>query len=124
LFVFSFLINQIIFYLAADVSEIPDVNIPQTTYPISPAVGNQPSMISASSDTRDSYQDDIRLCTITRNSAADTYGIELIYHKRDQYHSLKLRSDLNTTLSSKHRQNDMIFIDSYIYRCSISWCKK
>jgi C-terminal processing protease CtpA/Prc len=36
------------------------------------------------------HQDDIRLCTINRANAGDTYGIELNFHKREQYHSINI----------------------------------
>ncbi len=75
---------------------------PQPATPITIVTGNIPSTISETSEKQNSYQDDIRLCRITRNGPTDTYGIELIYHKRDQYHSLKLRSDLGNAFSSKY----------------------
>ncbi|CAF1230905.1 unnamed protein product [Rotaria sordida] len=37
-----------------------------------------------------SRNEDIRLCTIDRADSADTFGIELNYHRREQFHSLSI----------------------------------
>jgi hypothetical protein len=47
------------------------------------------------------HQDDIRLCTINRASATDTFGFELVYDERGKYHSLKIKPDRTSNQSSK-----------------------
>lgn len=46
-------------------------------------------------------REDIRLCTINRADATDTFGIELNYHRREQFHSLNLTSGRDNGPSSK-----------------------
>jgi hypothetical protein len=115
LFFFCFEFIEI-FCLVSDEPGSADADVPQPRFPIPTPRPNQQSFITETSSTQESHQDDIRLCTITRTSATDTYGIELIYHKRDQYHSLKLGTGRNNTLSSKHRKNDRrrSFIDLFV----------
>ena len=45
--------------------------------------------------------EDIRLCTIHRADASDTFGIELNYHRKEQFHSLSITSGRDNELSSK-----------------------
>lgn len=73
-----------------------------TTYPIPTPDSNYQSSIRDSTSTLNPPEDDIRLCTITRANAADTYGIELNYHRREQYHSLKLSSSASNMPTSKY----------------------
>ena len=45
--------------------------------------------------------EDIRLCTIHRADAADTFGIELNYHRKEQFHSLSITPGRDNEASSK-----------------------
>lgn len=76
---------------------------PRSTPYRPPSPGNvyQLSTGGGSTTSSTSPQDDIRLCTITRTSATDTYGIELIYHRRELYHSLKVAPNDGNTPNSK-----------------------
>lgn len=74
-----------------------------------------------------SVQDDIRLCTINRADASDPFGIELNYHKREQFHSLSItpgrdggRSSTSSDLidRSTKEYNSLI---SFIFRCGSGW---
>jgi len=62
----------------------------------------QQTTTSTTSTVEEQHQDDIRLCTITRANATDPYGLELNYHKRDNYHSLKLTTRPDNVPSSKN----------------------
>lgn len=73
----------------------------------------QPSINSENFNGSESHHDDIRLCTITRADSTDTYGLELNYHKRDNYHTLKITSGRNNGPSSKNFQT--IYSDSTMY---------
>jgi hypothetical protein len=75
------------------------------TFPTSVGRNIPQSIRTDNSSTRESFQDDIRLCAITRASPTDTYGIELTYHRVGQYHTLKLRALPNSTPSSKYSKN-------------------
>lgn len=46
-------------------------------------------------------QEDIRLCTINRADPQDTFGIELNYHKKEQFHSLSITPGRENGPSSK-----------------------
>ena len=46
-------------------------------------------------------QEDIRLCTINRADPQDTFGIELNYHKKEQFHSLSVTPGRENGPSSK-----------------------
>ncbi len=52
--------------------------------------------------TPESYQDDIRLCTINRANSEDTYGIELSFYKKYQYHSVRTIAGRDNGPSSKN----------------------
>lgn len=73
-----------------------------TSYPVPTSESNYQSSIPDSTNSRNPPEDDIRLCTITRASATDTYGMELNYHRRDHYHSLKISPNLPNASSSKY----------------------
>lgn len=45
--------------------------------------------------------EDIRLCTIHRADATDTFGIELNYHRKEQFHSLSITPGRDNEPSSK-----------------------
>ena len=45
--------------------------------------------------------EDIRLCTINRADASDTFGIELNYHRKEQFHSLSITPGRDNGPSSK-----------------------
>lgn len=51
--------------------------------------------------------EDIRLCTIYRADPADTFGIELNFHRREQFHSLSIVPGRENAASSK---NSLIMI--------------
>ncbi|CAF0868518.1 unnamed protein product [Didymodactylos carnosus] len=51
--------------------------------------GDAPRYISEPQPSPE-HDDDIRLCTINRLNESDSFGIELIYHKHEHYHSLML----------------------------------
>ncbi|UJR14959.1 hypothetical protein I4U23_001938 [Adineta vaga] len=53
-----------------DRSQVPPTIIPMPTIPLA--------------------REDIRLCTINRADPTDTFGIELNYHRREQFHSLNI----------------------------------
>lgn len=46
-------------------------------------------------------KEDIRLCTINRADANDAFGIELNYHRKEQFHSLSIIPGRNNGPSSK-----------------------
>jgi hypothetical protein len=46
-------------------------------------------------------QEDIRLCTINKADPNDTSGIELNYHRKEQFHSLTISPGRNDGPSSK-----------------------
>jgi hypothetical protein len=115
-----------IFYSVPNEPKSTPVDIPRPTFPRPTPVSNQQPYTSLSGATPEPHQDDIRLCTINRANATDTYGIELNYHKRDQYHSMKITAGRDDAPSSKNFYFITICMiyDSIllIYRCSISWC--
>jgi hypothetical protein len=80
----------------------PNVNIPRPTYPTPTSANNQLPYTSASVTTPVPHQDDIRLCTINRANVTDTYGIELNFHRRDNYHSIKVTVGRDNAPSSKN----------------------
>jgi len=72
-------------------------SVPDLSRQTRPPMNVIPPAISTNSISRStgqpailSIQDDIRLCTINRADASDPFGIELNYHKREQFHSLSL----------------------------------
>jgi len=94
-----------------DVSQIPPSNTstirdpPRAKTPSIPDLTRTtrttiPSSIIPSPSTPLAYED-IRLCTINRADAADPFGIELNYHRREQFHSLSITSGRNDGPSSK-----------------------
>jgi hypothetical protein len=60
------------------------------------------SRTRSSSYSQRTLSEDIRLCSINRADATDSYGIELNYKIREQLHILKIQSDRNTGPSSKN----------------------
>lgn len=96
-----------------------EVSRPSPYQPPSPGNTYQVSPNRDSTSSLNAPQDDIRLCTITRANATDTYGIELNYHRRDQYHSLKVISDDTNTPNSKlNKCGSIIDCNRWISRCS------
>ncbi|CAF3177363.1 unnamed protein product [Rotaria sp. Silwood2] len=61
-------------------SQIPPLIIPSSSVPLK--------------------NEDIRLCSIYRADASDTFGIELNYHRREQFHSLSIVSGRNNEPSN------------------------
>lgn len=86
--------------------------MPRPTFPQPTLPHNQSTNRSENLTTQQPHQDDIRLCTINRASATDQYGMELSYHRRDQYHSLKLTPGRDSALSSK---KSYFYFYTYIY---------
>ncbi len=78
------------------------MDIPRPTFPIPTTQVSQPL---SRPEIVNTHQDDIRLCTITRANATDTYGLELNYHRRDHFHSLKLTSGRGNEPSSKNSKD-------------------
>jgi len=94
-----------------DVSQLPPSNTstirdpPRAKTPSIPDLTRStrttlPTTIIPSPPTPLAYED-IRLCTINRADAADTFGIELNYHRREQFHSLSITSGRDDAPSSK-----------------------
>lgn len=63
--------------------------------------------------------DNIRLCTINRADPDDTFGIELNYHRRDQYHSLSIISGRYNGPSSTNYFSFQSMIIEIIYYFNI-----
>lgn len=70
--------------------------------------------------------DNIRLYTITRATSTESYGIELNYHRRDQYHSLKFQPHRENVLGRLEADNHLIEVngenienkdDSAVHQC-------
>jgi hypothetical protein len=51
--------------------------------------------------TQSLANEDIRLCTINRADASDTFGIELNFHRKEQFHSLSITPGRDNGPSSK-----------------------
>ena len=71
---------------------VPELSQPTRT-PVLPPVVPVPSLPR--------NNDDIRLCTIYRADPTDTFGIELNYHRREQFHSLNIVPGQNNERSSR-----------------------
>lgn len=81
---------------------VPDLsrqNRPSVT-PIAPSISSN-SMVPSTSQSFPPPQEDIRLCTINRADATDPFGIELNYHRREQFHSLSITPGRNGGQSSE-----------------------
>jgi hypothetical protein len=61
-----------------------------------------PSHSADDSQSQDGHTDDIRLCTTSRAHATDSFGIELNYQIREQFHILKIPGGINNAPSSKN----------------------
>ncbi|CAF1169404.1 unnamed protein product, partial [Didymodactylos carnosus] len=53
-------------------------------------------------------QEDIRLCTINRSNANETFGIELNYHRQDRFHSLTLIDEQSLAKHAGIRDHDRL----------------
>jgi hypothetical protein len=108
------MLNIDIFYSAPiinDGSQLPPSNtstlrdLPKTRTPSVPDLSRTsrsqvPSSILPLPPTPLS-REDIRLCTINRADATDTFGIELNFHRREQFHSLSITPGRENGPSSK-----------------------
>ena len=97
--------------IASTLRDIPKSKTPSVPDLSRPSRGQQqPIPITAVIPTPTSFlpsppaplnQEDIRLCTINRADPQDTFGIELNYHKKEQFHSLSITPGRENGPSSK-----------------------
>jgi hypothetical protein len=81
---------------------VPDLSRPPRAQQPIPAVIPIPTSTSfLPSAPAPLNQEDIRLCTINRADPQDTFGIELNYHKKEQFHSLSITPGRDNGPSSK-----------------------
>ncbi len=127
-----------IFYSASSIrdgSQLPPSNTstlretPKARTPSVPDLtrASRPPIISTilPPPTQSLPNEDIRLCTINRADASDTFGIELNFHRKEQFHSLSITPGRDNGPSSK---TSIIFFGIrflrggfFLYRCTTCW---
>lgn len=105
-----------------DLSKARTPSVPDLTRTSRPPITSSvlPSLITSLPN------EDIRLCTINRADTSDPFGIELNYHRKEQFHSLSITPGRDNGPSSRKNLVSFCFIlySFILFRCRISWYKK